>query len=264
MSLSRTTYEAGRGDATTLRSLRVTDTAECVRSKRTQAVLWAIPIVVGLLGFAVGYAVASSRPDRFEHRLTLISAQDGRIGLRDNRDLTYEFLSAELASNPAGDGIDVDLESRFNSALDIIVTAGSQSEASTVARHLGATAVEHRTEASLERFISEIAANGIAISELDVKISDLEGEISGLGDDDTTGRSRLERDRTALADTRNELKAQIATAETRMDASVPPLRLSSSIAQGNTAEPRRTASLVGAAAAMLALLVIAATTFRRP
>jgi len=233
------------------------------KAGKREAVLWAIPIVAGLLGVLIGFAVANARPDRFEHVVTLVSANDGRISLRDNRDLAHEILTAELTNNPPEQNVGVDLESRLAAALDITVTAPSQNTATEVAERLGAIAVERLGASSIQRFPSGISANEATISRLNGEISDLETTIAGL-DSNATASQRLERDRNSLAEIRNELQRQIISAETQMDAARAPITLSSSVATGSTSEARRIAGLTGAVAAMLALFAVSAATARRP
>lgn len=233
-------------------------------SSRRETVLWAIPIIAGLLGMLLGFAIATARSDRFEHAVTLVSAHDGRIGNRDNRDLAVEILRAELKNNPPGANIEVGFESRLGTALDITVTAPSQATATEVAERLGAITVERLGAASRERFTATISANETAIASLEPEIVAIEDRIAALPSDDSTGRARLERDRTSLVDNRNELERQIVRTRAQDEAATPPIAQSSSITRGSTSNARRDAGVAGAAAAMLALLAVSAATARRP
>jgi len=228
------------------------------QTRKREAILWAIPIVVGLLGVLVGFVVANARPDRFEHTVTLVSAHDGRTSLRDNRDLALELLRAELNNNPPEEGIGVDLESRLGAVLDITVTASNQATATQVAESLGAIAVERLGASSIARFTEGINASEAAVAELNAEIAATEAEIDSLARDALTERGRLERDRNSLADSRNELERQIVSAQSQIGAARAPITLSSSVARGTTSQPRRIAGLFGAAAG------VSAVTARRP
>ena len=83
---------------------------------------WLLPIAVGLVGAIGGFLYSNAQDDRFEHRVVLISSHDGRVGVRDNRDLAVETAEVEIAKNLPED-VSVRLVARFNSALDIYVQA---------------------------------------------------------------------------------------------------------------------------------------------
>lgn len=191
---------------------------------------WLLPIAVGLVGAIGGFLYSNAQDDRFEHRVVLISSHDGRVGVRDNRDLAVETAEVEIAKNLPED-VSVRLVARFNSALDIYVQAPTSGLARAEAEHLAAVVVDVRTTASQARFVDRIAADEASIIELESRDDPPQSEIQ-----------RLEMS------IRNNLAA-IASENA-------PVSISRSVDEGQTApERRKTTGLAGAAAAMVTLVL---------
>lgn len=204
---------------------------ESTVSRRSDLMFWLLPVAVGFVGAIGGFIYSNAQDDRFEHRVVLVSNHDGRVGVRDNRDLAVEAAEVELAKGLPTD-VSVRLVTRFNSVLDIYVQADTAATAQSEADRIGTAVVTARTSAAQARFVDRIAADRASIAELEALDDPPLGEIE-------------------------RLEGFIRNNENSILSENKPLAVSRSVSEGQVApERRKTTGLAGAAAAMVALILM--------
>ncbi len=186
--------------------------------------------VLTLTVTAVVFVVSSFGEDRFSHRVTLVGRYDGTVNVREQRDVALtvaETLRADIAVG----GVKIDLTSRFNTTLDVEVTASDQQHAATVADSFAEQVVEVTGELGRGHLLGPLLAANAALVETAAELEGLSVE---------TDAERIG----AVTAARTWLERDVLYYESQLDGYPAPVVIVSSVGLGRTApQPHRDAML---------------------
>ena len=226
---------------------------------RRQLTRLAIPFVCAVLGFVGTYAFVAAGATTYSHQVTLAATSDGVLGPSLQREQAAAFLDLD-AGRPES-VVDVRVESRVGSLLDIIVTADTQDAATSFAEELAERAIAERLEASNQPLIDVMEVQQASIDRVVLEIADLEAQIAAAqaaDPVDTRAVEALERQLAAKAEVETTARTDLDLNQGRLDAMSSPLRVATSATlDSSKANLSRDAALGALVAAMLAVLALA-------
>ena len=236
------------------------------KSGRNRAIaLGLTPLVVGAVVFAAAFVVRSATADRFAHETTVLGLRDSANGAWDNRNALAEVLTTEADARMAStSGLQIEVISRFNNLLDIVVEADDQATATSVADEIVGLGIDERAAAATLVLRTRVEALEDQLVETKAALSEAEAVRDAAGDQaDAAVRDELQRNVNSLVESRNYLERQIEQLGAEIEGTIVPVDVVSSSALGVVApKPARDAALAGAVAAIVAAVLLAALATR--
>ncbi len=226
---------------------------------RSGLIRLALPVVCAVIGFVGTYAFVSAGATTYSHQVTLAATSDGVLGPNLQREQAAAFLDVD--SGRPESVVDVRVESRVGSLLDIIVTADTQDVATRFAEELADQATAERLEASNQPLVDVMEVQRASIDRVGDEIAELEAQIAAAqaaDPVDTRAVEALERQLEAKAAVQTAALTDLDLNQGRLDAKSSPLRVATSeTLDSSRANLGRDAALGALVAAMLAVLTLA-------